>query len=286
LNGFARFNALINHGIRLIQKAVFPSKCLACGALYHDKTDSAKGFAKDPVLHRGDFSSSQTAFIRAMEPYLCPDCSTGFDPLQSPMCPQCGVMFETRHGEDHLCGDCIGSPRHFSKARSLGVYDNTLMSVIHRLKYNGKIQLADPLGALLFSLFLMHWGKGGIDLVVPVPLHVKRFRKRGFNQSLLLVGHWDRWAGSLDQGKWRLEIGCRLLVRTRQTQPQTGLNRKNRLENIKNAFAVVKPEDVRDKRILLVDDVFTTGTTVDECAKALQRAGARQVDVLTVARAL
>jgi ComF family protein len=286
LNGFGPFNVLISRWIRLIQKAVFPGKCLACGALYHDKLDSSKGYAKDPVELSGGFFCDRSAFIRVMAPYLCPGCSMGFDPLESPMCPQCGVTFKTRQGEDHLCGDCIRSPRHFFMARSLGVYENTLMSVIHRLKYNGKIQLADPLGFLLFSLFLMNWGKESIDMVVPVPLHVKRFRKRGFNQSLLLVGNWERWAMSLDQGKWRLEIDCRLLVRTRQTQSQTGLDRKNRLKNIKNAFAVIRPADVRDKRILLVDDVFTTGTTLDECARALQRAGAGQVSVLTVARAL
>ena len=222
----------------------------------------------------------------AMAPYLCPGCSEGFEPLQSPMCPKCGAVFETRHGEDHLCGDCIRSSRHFTKARSLGVYENALMSVIHRLKYNGKIQLADPLGFLLFSVFLMHWGTGGVDLVVPVPLHVKRFRKRGFNQSLLLICQWDRWARALNDGKWDLEIGGGVLARTRQTRPQTGLDRKNRLKNIKNAFAVVNAADVRDKRILLVDDVFTTGTTADACAGALKQAGARQVDVLTVARAL
>jgi ComF family protein len=158
------------------------------------------------------------------------------------------------------------------------------MHVIHQYKYKGKTQLAEPLGRILFYQFISAFDPQSVDYVIPVPLHMKRMRKRGFNQSYLLVNRWDEWMKNIDPS-WEGRVDRHILVRHRWTEPQTGLGRKNRKKNMKGAFGLTQPVSVVNKRILLVDDVFTTGATVDECAGLLLKAGAEAVDVLTLARA-
>ena len=140
------------------------------------------------------------------------------------------------------------------------------------------MSLAIPLGRLLFDTFRHYWTAGDIDVVAPVPLHRQRFRQRGFNQAYLLV---RRWALPEDTVVIR-----DLLVRIRATAPQTGLDRQQRRINIRKAFSVNRHGQSAGKRVLLVDDVLTTGATADACTDALIRDGATRVDVLTLARAL
>jgi len=171
-------------------------------------------------------------------------------------------------------------------ARASLVYDQTILNVVHSFKYNGKIQLAAPLGALLLAAFNRFWAEHSIDVIVPVPLHIKRFRKRGFNQVFLLIRNWKKFAAAshIDLSGVRIERNA--IVRAASTSPQTGLGRKARMTNIKNAFKIQYKEKIKDKTILLVDDVYTTGATVNECARLLLKGGANHVDVLTLARAI
>jgi ComF family protein len=171
-------------------------------------------------------------------------------------------------------------------ARAVGAYDRAFMSVIRCLKYKGKIQLARPLGKLLFSDFIRFWGQDGIDRIVPVPLHSKKLRMRGFNQALLLIREWPLLAEAMHPQRIQIHVERDILVRNRWTEPQTGLGRNQRMANIKDAFSVTDASKVENQTILLVDDVYTTGATANECAKVLNRSGAKQVDVLTLARAL
>jgi ComF family protein len=194
------------------------------------------------------------------------------------LCSRCGIVFKSRQGEDHLCGRCLDRPGTFSRARAAGIYDRTLKSAIHALKFKATVSLALPLGALLQDTFQHYWTAGDIDVIAPVPLHQRRFRRRGFNQAYLLARRWQLPGETV--------VIRDLLVRTRATAPQTGLDRNQRRINIKDAVAVNRPGQSAGKRVLLVDDVLTTGATADACAGALLRDGARQVDVLTLARAL
>ena len=171
-------------------------------------------------------------------------------------------------------------------ARSAGIYDMALMEAIHCLKYKGKRQLSSPLGVILFSTFIRHWKTKDIDMVIPVPLHIKRFKKRGFNQAYLLIRNWPKIAESVNVSFSDVNICKDILVRQTLTDPQTGLNRKKRMANVKHAFSLKRPSDVKGKRILLVDDVLTTGATADACAHTLMRGGAACVDVLTLAQTL
>jgi ComF family protein len=152
------------------------------------------------------------------------------------------------------------------------------MEGIHRLKYGGKTSLSRPLGALAKDTFCKFWDSGGIDLILPVPLHIKRLRERGFNQAHLVNKKWAEMEGIPFDGF--------TLSRSRWTKPQTSLTRAERRRNVKGAFSLRCAEKVKGLSILLVDDVFTTGATVNECARVLVKAGAASVDVLTLARAV
>ncbi len=195
-------------------------------------------------------------------------------------------MFKSREGEDHLCQNCVAAPRHFFRARAAGLYAGPLMQAVHRFKYHGDTHLAAPLGRLLFQTFREHFAMDPVDLILPVPLHRRKFKQRGFNQSFLLVRNWEKSAWAMDGERRSFSIARNELVRVRATSPQTGLGRNHRLANIRNAFQIAEPDKIKGKRILLVDDVYTTGATVDECARVLLKHQARQVDVLTLARAM
>lgn len=200
----------------------------------------------------------------------------------SPCCSRCGVPFRTRGDRNHVCGRCLTVPPAFEVARAVTIYDASepaqqpLKSVLQRYKYNRDVALAAPLGQLLrrgcpFDL-------ADYDLVLPVPLHLSRLRWRGFNQAALLARRIV--AGT------RLPVDVFSLERARATQPQVELDEKERRRNVAAAFRVSRPERIRNRRVLLVDDVYTTGSTVNECSFTLRAAGARRVDVLVLARAI
>ncbi len=258
-----------------LRDLLFPAKCRACGMLF-----------RPPARDDRSISGDENDFQEVMGSFLCPECREGFLPATSPLCPACGEVFISRQGEDHLCGGCIESPKKFRKARAVGVYQNGLLKAVHCLKYKGRTELARPLGALLFAGFRRLWPPGDIDLVVPVPLHAKRMRIRGFNQSMLLLRDWPKPMGLAGFGTFETKIAPDILKRSKPTQPQTGLGRRERMKNLRGAFVVTAPDRVKKQRILLVDDVYTTGATANACAGALRRAKAARVDVLTLARTM
>ncbi len=198
--------------------------------------------------------------------------------MTSPLCSRCGIVFKSREGQDHLCGRCLERPGAFTRARAVGIYDQSLRAAVQALKFNAMVQLAPSLGRLLRHAYRHHWPVGDIDLIAPVPLHPRRFRQRGFNQSYLLIADWRSTGGAM--------VVRDLLDRHRDTQPQTGLDRRQRRININRAFSIRRPGQSAGRRVLLVDDVLTTGATVEACARVLLKDGARRVDVLTLARAL
>ena len=205
---------------------------------------------------------------------VCQACEAKVERVASPLCPCCGRLFPNRDGDDHLCGPCQTEPPPFSRARAAALYDEDGPSgqAIKRFKYNRRQDMLPVMHHWLKQSLCLELVKEA-DLIAPVPLHPSRLRQRGFNQALLLA-----------QAFPEVPLERELLVRQRHTPPQAGLNPRERRDNVKGAFAVPRPDLVKGKRILLIDDVFTTGATVRECARVLRRAGAREVDVLTVAR--
>ncbi|MCP4350788.1 MAG: ComF family protein [Desulfobacterales bacterium] len=282
---FVGFKAVWERIKKGLNDAFFPPACLVCGG-YYDRSrnhDLSREDFKDKFF---DAYGNSKIFSHSTGYFLCPGCSGSFQPVKSPKCSKCGVMFKSRQGDDHVCGMCITDPGMFRIARASGIYDEEFKTAIHRYKYNGKIQLRKSFGILLFSTFIQHWDTRDIDIVAPVPLHIKRLRKRGFNQAYLIIRDWKRIAEALNIDLSCLQAEWEVIVRNRWTDPQVGLKRKERIENIKGAFSVPDFSKIKGKRILIVDDVYTTGATANECSKILLAGGAEYVDVLTLARTM
>jgi ComF family protein len=184
------------------------------------------------------------------------------------------------------CGACRNDEPGFDAARNYALYTGKLRQAVLRLKFAGDHRLGVRLGELL----ALPWERlpgmdgSGSPLIIPVPLHSSRRRERGFNQSELLATGLAHTLGKV-KGKEapRVETAC--FCRKRDTPPQTGLSVAGRRENLRGAFEVAKPATVRGRRIVLVDDVMTTGATLSACARTLKRAGAAQVMGITLARA-
>jgi ComF family protein len=169
----------------------------------------------------------------------------------------------------------------FVRALAYGSYESGLRELIHLLKYEHVRPAAGVLGRMLAEVIQELAAEFNDALVVPVPLHASKLRQRGFNQAE------DIAKAALKQLKTpRLQLAGGVLDRRRATESQTGLTRAQRLENIRGAFSVKQSEKLRDRDVVLVDDVFTTGTTVSECARIVRRSGAARVFVATVARVL
>lgn len=215
--------------------------------------------------------------MRTVRVDLCPACRRAVRFAGSPLCPCCGESFAGT-GPDHLCHRCAQRHPRFARARACTLYrsdrPDPIITTLHRFKYGRDVTLAGMLGRFLAAHSPLQIDQ---DLVVPVPLHPDRLRWRGFNQALSLARRL------VPRGDPRLAPMA--LVRQRATLAQVGLGEADRRSNIRGAFAVRDPARLRGRRVLLVDDVMTTGATADECAGTLRRAGARQVDVLVLARA-
>jgi len=186
--------------------------------------------------------------------------------------------------EDAQCGLCQRARPPFEKAAAYGSYSGALRDLIHLLKYQQVRPAARVLGRMLAEVIagLETALPTGTVSVIPVPLHARKQAQRGFNQSGLIA----RFALKQLARPERFRLSTGVLARRRETSSQIGLTRHQRRENLRGAFAVADPGQVSEREILLVDDVFTTGTTASECARVLRRAGARRVWVATVARTL
>ena len=240
--------------LRSLIDLIYPPRCLICQAFLQDQ-NTVQGGQDIP---------------------FCQTCFKEFTPIKSPICSLCGRPFSDGTEQDRICEECLRKRPSYDIARAPYLYDGALMTAIHELKYAQRSHLADSLGSLLALFAQTGIGELMGSLVMPVPLHPKRLRARGFNQSLLLA----RCVAS----KTGAELDFLSLRRTKFTKPQTELSSEERKKNVRKAFEVVKPEAVKGRTILLVDDVATTGSTLNECAKALKRAGADRVLCLVLAR--
>lgn len=225
--------------------ALFPPQCMSCGEL---------------VGTHGT---------------LCHDCWSDLSFITKPGCAICAHPFDFDLGDDALCASCIDQLPVFDEAYSALRFDDTSKRLLHKLKFEDQGHLA-PILAEWLANYMRH--KPAVDMVIPVPLSRKRLFHRRYNQSALV-------AQELAQ-----RLGCgyapSILQRVRHTTPQTGLTKLQRQENVRGAFAVPDAAltQLTSKQVCLVDDVMTTGATINACCKALKKAGASRVVVLTLAR--
>jgi ComF family protein len=234
--------------LKCLADVVFPPQCMACGT----------------VLRENKLS-------------FCPDCFSQIGFIRSPLCLLCGQPFSEPGESDHICGACLLAGPAFSVARALGQYERVLMDVIHRFKYGGKTSLGERLGEFMANFSYPSLVITDYSLIMPVPLHPRRLKQRGFNQAMILAREVSR--------RFSLQLDFLSLQRTVFTEPQVGLGKDMRERNIRGAFHVADAGRIKGEKIILVDDVYTTGSTVKECARILLKNKAEKVAVLTLARA-
>jgi len=196
--------------------------------------------------------------------------------IERPYCERLGTPFVSEEGGALLSPAAIADPPAYERARAAARYGDVARELVHFLKYGDRLDLAWPLGQWM--------ARAGAELLsdadalVPVPLHWTRLLQRRFNQSAMLAQTIGAAA--------RVAVADHIIVRSRATRPQYGLARSERARNVQGAFEVAKSArvDVKGRKLILVDDVLTSGATVDACARSLRRAGASRVDVLVLAR--
>ena len=200
---------------------------------------------------------------------FCDACQARIEPPPAPACLRCGRPHEAAE----LCPTCRETPTHLDRIASSAIFAHPLRDAIHDLKYNNGRSLARPLGARMAA----SWQQNGFtaDLIVPVPLHTARLRERGYNQAALLGHVLSRSVG--------VPTAEKTLVRQKATLQQAKLGAVERRENVRDAFTC--RSDLTGQSIVLVDDVCTTGSTLEACATALRAAGAASVWAFTLARA-
>lgn len=204
---------------------------------------------------------------------LCEPCRFGLKKITGPICTLCGTPFVTETGANHLCAECIKAKRvPFVKARSAIYYTESGAEAIKLFKFRALFALKPAFKALLQPT--LHEFKD-TELIVPVPLHRNRLRHRGFNQSLILA--------RIVAKRLNVALDYSTLKRTRLTKPQTELKSEERRRNVKGAFTVKGNMPFKGKKVLLIDDVYTTGATITECARVIKKAGG-EASVLTLAR--
>lgn len=214
----------------------------------------------------------------ASEGYVCFQCRRGVRWISEPFCERCGMQFEGELTTKFECSNCREMELHFSSARAAVAAQGVVLEVIHRFKYQRAVWFAPFLGDLFICQAKQKLARSDWDLIVPVPLHPLKQREREFNQA-------EKIAHYLSDAT-EIPVNARLLKRVQSTQTQTLLTRSERAVNVRHAFALRKNCRLNGKRIVLVDDVLTTGATTSACAKVLRQNGAEEVCVWTVARGL
>lgn len=206
--------------------------------------------------------------------FLCPTCWGDLKPLAAPFCEQCALPFEFEASTGDVCGACLQAPPVYDWARAAVAYDDLGRDLVIRLKHSGSVAVVPAMAQMMVQALT----GTDADILMPVPLHGRRMRARRFNQSQLLAGTLSKRLG--------VPMDTFSLKKTRATESQGGLGRKARFRNVASSFVVdpAKRPALRDKKILLVDDVLTTGATASTCAEALKKAGAGTVGIVAFAR--
>lgn len=202
---------------------------------------------------------------------ICEPCRLRLHPVTEPLCKKCGKPLSA--AETEYCPDCGRKKHLYTRGRAALEYDSLMRESIGRFKYSNRREYANFYVRELLDICGPAVRSWNVDLLIPIPLHKSRRRKRGFNQAELIAKGLGRELG--------IPVSSNCLLRTRKTSPQKELNDQERKNNLKNAFQVVD-YDVKFKKILLIDDIYTTGSTIDAAASVLLESGAEKVYFLSI----
>lgn len=202
---------------------------------------------------------------------FCPTCWGDMEWLGNSGCQQCGLPLEGTEAD--TCGRCLADPPKLDRMRAAVAYDDLPRSIALRLKYGGKVALARTM-ARYMSPLRGEWESGSV--LIPVPLHRWRLWRRGFNQSSLVAQELSK--------SWGLATERRLLRRVKRTRPLKGMNHAQRRKAVAGAFALEDADRIKGRTVILVDDVLTSGSTAEACARVLRRAGASRIELICWAR--
>ena len=210
--------------------------------------------------------------------YVGSGCANLLTPIKFPFCSRCGLPFPGDIQHPFECSLCKSAKLFFDGARAAMVAEGVLLEIIHRFKYQQAVWFEPFLTQLLIACAKSAIQSNSWDVIVPVPLHPLKKREREFNQA-------ERLAIPL-AAELNIPVNANLVKRVKYTKTQTMLNRQQRSENVKNAFMPNDPARIRGSKIILIDDVYTTGATTNDCSRALKEAGASAVFILAVARGI
>ncbi len=208
--------------------------------------------------------------------FLCTTCEKGLKTPGPHICHRCGVVLKSGGAHCYACRGSKGEKYRCKIIRSAFIFNTVSRALVHALKYEQADYLAKNMGHLLLQKFALFPELASAEVIIPVPLHLKKKRTRGYNQSELLARTFARELG--------LPLDTSSLVRSRDTVSQTTLGRQGRLQNMVGAFSCRYPRNIKGKTVLLIDDVATTGATLEGCAVALKQAGAKAVLAYTFSR--
>ena len=229
---------------------VFPPHCLLCNRFISSEESKSNGFRPAGLV--------------------CEDCWNSLNVLPHPFCPTCRTFLNQ---STRRCSSCLGSSS-LSFNRSLGLFDPYYQTLLHHFKYKRKISLGKELGKRLGELLKQDEFSKDYDYLMPVPLHNARERERGYNQSKILAEEISELTF--------LPLLDKVLIRKKNTRDQTNLNAEERERNVRGAFVVRDNIELKGKKVILVDDVMTTGATLKECSRVLKEAGVKEVAGVTV----
>ncbi|MCQ2512200.1 MAG: ComF family protein [Lachnospiraceae bacterium] len=206
-------------------------------------------------------------------PFICDGC---FRKLVFPEQPRCMCCSKPLEEEDEFCEDCRGRKRQFDQGWGMLLHDDATRKILYDLKFHNRRDNADFVGHAMAGYFAEQLKNWKVQALIPVPLHKKRQKRRGYNQAELIAKKMAFW---LEQAGLEIPVDRELLVRRNSTLPQRKLNLASRAKNMHNAFSVT--EGKKYKTVVLIDDIFTSGSTLDECARTLKQAGIQRVYFLT-----
>lgn len=211
-----------------------------------------------------------------VEPYgekICPECVRALSPVREPCCKKCGKEISDRQGE--YCPDCMRRPKTFDSGASLLNYNETTRWSMASIKYKDRREYLDFYAQAMNIRFAKRVRVWGVEALVPVPIHSSRRRERGFNQAEELAERLSDY--------WGLPVDTKLLVRKKKTLPQRDLGPSQRLKNLQEAFALhPSVSDKIPKSVIIIDDIYTTGSTVEACSRILKKAGVKRIYFLAI----